>query len=179
MKKPKPLSKQMAKCLKALTVHRVLVRHGIGFWSAENVEMIPRTDPMDGNIPLWWYEWGTIKALCARGLAEVTEERQGRYGKYSVRVQIKNAPMLKKINSYRDLDPRSINAIVATAVKPRAAFDVGATALVTYQYFGENGRNGYRLAYDNGHVSNIYSSLPVLLDVEINLGDLEFYEIKF
>jgi len=78
----------MVKCMKAAERHGGLKRYRGGFWSARGVDL-KDCDPGDPPAPVWWYGWGTIQALCNRGILEVTLMGNGKWGKFPIEVKIK------------------------------------------------------------------------------------------
>lgn len=87
--KEKKLSIVMIECIKSMERYKLLVRWKGGFWTREGCPVKQIFDEIP--VPEWSYNWGTIKALIARGIFIVTEENQNQYTfeKYPVAVKMK------------------------------------------------------------------------------------------
>ncbi len=90
---PFTVSKIMCACMSALCTHGKLVRYDGGFWSMDGAQA-DYAFGMFSPRPVWYYEYGTIKALLKRGLVKTSKYGSGEYssgifmktGKYPVEV---------------------------------------------------------------------------------------------
>lgn len=85
------LSPTQRDCLSKLEKHGMLHRHVGGCWAALDVPMkakkLGRRENDVFNIPEWYFETSTIKALISRGLAIVTETKTNGHSTYPVTIK--------------------------------------------------------------------------------------------
>lgn len=76
MPKEKKLSQVMQDCLESVKRHGLLVRWKGGYWTREGC---PTKTVDENEVPEWFYNWSTVKALIDRGILMVTEENYNPY----------------------------------------------------------------------------------------------------
>ena len=84
MRKQKPLTSEMLRCLEIIKQHGSIVRYRGGFWQKPNDECAKKfidRGQLVYNYPAEHISTGTLKALHARGLIQI-DEYDGMYYKY-------------------------------------------------------------------------------------------------